>query len=60
MKRLNYGVSKKLLERTLDRRNDLISNEDHKKVPKSKIKNRNSNETIKFRLGNEYSNYPDW
>jgi len=44
----------KMLERTLDRRNDLISNEDYKKVPKSKRINRDSNEKMKFRIGNGY------
>ena len=36
MKRLNRGESKKVLERTLERRNDLISNENYKKSPQSK------------------------
>ena len=44
----------KMLERTSDRRNDLISNEDYKKVPKSKRINRDSNEIMKFRIGNGY------
>ena len=44
----------KMLERTLDRRNDLISNEDYKKVPKSKRIKRDSNEIMKFRIGNGY------
>ena len=44
----------KMLERTLDRRNDLISNEDYKKVPKSKRINRDLNEIMKFRIGNGY------
>jgi 2-C-methyl-D-erythritol 2,4-cyclodiphosphate synthase len=43
-----------MLERTLDRRNDLISNEDYKKVPKSKRINRDLNEIMKFRIGNGY------
>ena len=44
----------KMLERTLDRRNDLISNEDYKKVPKSKRIDIDSNEIMKFRIGNGY------
>ena len=44
----------KMLERTLDRRNDLISNEDYKKLPKSKRMNIDSNEIMKFRIGNGY------
>ena len=44
----------KMLERTLDRRNDLISNDDYKKLPKSKRIKRDSNEIMKFRIGNGY------
>ena len=44
----------KMVERTLDRRNDLISNEDYKKLPKSKRINVDSNEMMKFRVGNGY------
>ncbi len=44
----------KMLERTLDRRNDLISNDDYKKLPKSKRINRDLNEIMKFRIGNGY------
>ena len=50
----------KMLERTLDRRNDLISNKDYKKVSKSKRINEDSNEMMKFRIGNKYDSYPDW
>ena len=44
----------KMLERTVDRRNDWISNDDYKKLPKSKRINRDSNEIMKFRIGNGY------
>ena len=44
----------KMLERTLDRRNDLISSDDYKKLPKSKRINRDLNEIMKFRIGNGY------
>ena len=44
----------KMLERTLDRRNDLISNKDYKKVPISKRINKDLNEMMKFRIGNGY------
>ena len=50
----------KMLERTLDRRNDLISNEDNKKVPKSKRINNYSNEMMKSLKDNEYEFYPNW
>ena len=43
----------KMFERTLDRRNDLISNEDYKKLPKSVSIKDDSNETQKFLIGNE-------
>ena len=49
----------KMLERTLDRRNDLISNEDYKKVPKSKKISEDSNEMMKFRIDNEYEFFYD-
>ena len=44
----------KSLERTLDRRNDLISNENYKNSPKSKRIKKDSNELMKFRIGNGY------
>ena len=44
----------KMLERTLDRRNDLINNKDYKKAPKSKRINEDSKEMMKFRIGNGY------
>ena len=50
----------KMLERTLDRRNDLVSNKNYKKVPLTKILNEGLNETMKFRIGDEYDAYPDW
>ena len=40
--------------RDRDRRNDLISNDDYKKLPKSKRINIDSNEIMKFRIGNGY------
>jgi len=46
--------SKKSFERTLERRNDLISNENYKKSPQSKRINKESNLLMKFRIGNGY------
>ncbi len=43
----------KMLERTLDRRNDLISNEDYKKLLKSMRIRKDSNELMKYRVVNE-------
>ena len=50
----------KMLERTLDRRNDLISNKNYKKLSLTKRVNEGLNETMKFRIGDEYDAYPDW
>jgi len=44
----------KSLERTLKRRNDLISNENYKKSPQSKRIKKDSNQLMKFRIGNGY------
>ena len=53
---------KKSFERTLERRSDLISNEYDKKLQQSKSKRiiKESNQFMKFRIGNEYDTYPDW
>ena len=59
-KEIKFWREQKMLERTLDRRNDLISNQDYKKIPKSKRIYEDSNGKIKFRLGNECDAYPDW
>ena len=48
------------IRRTLDRRKDLVSFEDFKKSQGSKIINKEYNNLIKFHIGNEYDNYPDW
>ncbi len=50
----------KSFERTLERRSDLISNENYKKSPQIKRIIEESNQFMKFRIGNEYDNYPDW
>ena len=44
----------KSIERTLQRRNDLISSENYKKNLKSKRIKKESNEFMKFRIGNGY------
>ncbi len=53
-KEIQLWRSQKSFERTLDRRNDLISNENYKKLPKSKRINKESNLLMKFRIGNGY------
>ncbi len=51
----------KMLERTLDRRKDMVvSNKDSKKIPKSKVTDVDSNLIKKYGIGNEYDVYPDW
>ena len=50
----------KSIERTLERRSDLISNENNKKFPQSKRIIKEYNQFMKFRIGNEYDIYPDW
>ncbi len=50
----------KSIERTLERRSELISNENYKKSIDSKIIVKESNQFLKFRIGNEYDIYPDW
>jgi len=51
---------RKSIERTLERRSDLISNENFKKSLQSKRIIKESNQIIKFNIGIEYDNYPDW
>ena len=53
-KEIKLWRSQKSFERTLERRNDLISNENYKKSPKSKRINKESNLLMKFRIGNGY------
>jgi len=48
------------IRRTLDRRKDLISSEDFKKLPSSKTINKDNNNLMRFCIGDEYDNYPDW
>jgi 2-C-methyl-D-erythritol 2,4-cyclodiphosphate synthase len=50
----------KSFERTLERRSDLISNENYKKSLQSKRIIKEYNQFMKSRIGNEYDTYPDW
>jgi len=50
----------KSIERTLDKRSDLILNEKHKKSSQSKIRIKDNSQFMKFRKANEYDLYPDW
>ena len=51
---------RKSIERTLERRSDLISNENYKKYPQIKRIIKEYNQFMKLRIVNEYDNYPDW
>ena len=53
-KEIKLWRTQKSFERTLERRNDLISNENYKKSPKSKRINKESNLHMEFRIGNGY------
>ena len=50
----------KSIERTLERRSELISNENYKKSSQSKKIIKEYDQFMKPRIGNEYDNYPDW
>jgi len=50
----------KSMERTLDRRSDLISNQNYKKLTQSKRIIEEHNQFMEFKVGNEYDIYPDW
>ena len=51
---------KKSIERTLERRSELIANENYKKASQSKMIIKEFDQFMKFRIGNEYDIYPDW
>ena len=51
---------RKSIERTLERRSDLISNEKCKKSSQSKRTIKESNQFMKVIIGSEYDSYPDW
>ena len=53
-KEIKLWREQKMLERTMDRRVDLISQEDYKKSPKSKRIKKDLNQLMKFRIGNGY------
>ena len=59
-KEIKLWREQKMFERTVNRRNDLISDEEYKKLPKSKITNKDSKEMMQFHIGNEYDFYPNW
>ena len=52
--------NQKSMERTLERRRDLLSNENSKKLSHSKRLINDPNQFLKSLIGNEYDNYPDW
>tara|TARA_B100000212_G_C27129904_1_gene428644 strand:+ start:62 stop:277 length:216 start_codon:yes stop_codon:yes gene_type:complete len=48
------------IRRTFERRKDLISLNDFKKLSGSKRINEEYDNFIRLNLGNEYNSYPDW
>ena len=59
---INLWRRQKSIERTLERRSDLISNENHKKISQRNRATKESNQFIKLEIGDglEKDNYPDW
>jgi len=55
----NWRNEQKIL-RTLERRKDLLPNEEFKKLLVNKSINKEFNKINTFQIGNEYDNYPDW
>ena len=52
--------TQKSIERTLERRSDLILNENYKKSPESERIIKDSNQFVKYKIVNEFEIYPDW
>ena len=59
-KEIKLWRRQKMQERTLDRRKDLISFKDFKKVPNSWKIQKEANELLQFELSFENNSYPDW
>jgi len=59
-KEIKKWRNEQMILRTLERRKDLISTEYFKNLPGSKRINKEYNNFMRFRIGNEYDNYPDW
>ena len=59
-KEINSWRRQKSIERTLERRSDLIPNENYKKSPESEWINKNFNQLLNVQLINDYYFYPDW
>ena len=50
----------KSIERTLERRSDLIASENYEKLSQSMRLNKNFNQLMNVQIGNDYHYYPDW
>ena len=59
-KEISAWRKRKMIERTLDRRNDLILTEDFNSAVVSKKIKKDKYDLMNFRICNEYDNYPDW
>ncbi len=59
-KEINSWRRQKSIERTLERRSDLISNENYKKRSQSMRIDKNFNQFMNVQIGNDHHYYPDW
>ena len=59
-KEINSWRRQKSIERTLERRSDLISNENYKKLSQSMRIDKNFNQFMNVQIGNDHHYYPDW
>ena len=59
-KKIQLWRKQKMFERTLYRRNDLISNGNYENLQQSSGINEYLNANSKFLIGNEFDIYPDW
>ncbi len=59
-KEIKSWRKQKSIERTLERRSDLISYQNYKRSSQSKKIKEESNQFTNFRIVNEYDIYPDW
>ena len=57
---INLWRKQKSIERTLVRRNDLLSTQNYEKYLKNSEKKKNANESMDFIEENEYDIYPNW
>ena len=59
-KKIKDWREREMIKRTSDRRNDLFLSNDFKNAPVSKRIKGDKKDSMRFRIRNEYDNYPDW